>query len=420
MKTKNIIYIAALVCCIFITLSSCDKSENKIFDYRFTADVSILDNAGTSFKVNQPVKMKISISNLVDRSSYLTLYHTAGDKKSYIYIEDKADSTFQANEILQNKFNNDFLIVNYIPKNAGIQTVTFTIKNGEYSVNVSKTFTVEAGTDIQSQTFYPLNQRLGYISTANFTINNKLDKDNFYNFVYEVINGAANMPTIVMDGKNLVPGDTIRLMSGIGTITKKLSASQLNEGKTVIRYTIIDRYKNATERTYELHFVPDVNLVIYGEASYMNTYTPFATFSMWTNSLPVLYFSINASTSKSYTYNIQCDKLVAEFDYSYNRRTSNKRTEWVTEHVTLPISKGKSSGTYYILKGLTPTEVQSQPLYCFASPGEITNFKLTGANDTDGRVYILNTKLVFTETWKPAAYLGDTSNTKITNYTISQ
>ena len=98
MRTKSI-YIAALFCSIIAFLSSCDKSDKQVYDYRFSADLNILDNSGTVYKVNQPVKMKITVSNLIDRTSYLALSHTAGDKKSYIYIEDKADSTFQANEV---------------------------------------------------------------------------------------------------------------------------------------------------------------------------------------------------------------------------------------------------------------------------------------------------------------------------------
>jgi len=419
MKIKDIKYIASLLCCILVLFSSCDSQDNKIYDYRFTADISVLDNSGTSFRVNQPVKIKISVSNLVDRTSYLTLTHTVGDKKSYIYIEDKEDATYQANDTLQNKFNDGFLIVNYVPKNAGIQTVTFTIKNAEYSVNVSKTLTVESGTDITFNSFSPLTQRLGYESSASFTIKNTLDKDNYYNYVYEVIDGSANVPTCVMDGKSLVPGDTTRLMSGIASITKNLSFSQLNEGKTVIKLSIIDRYKNITERTYELHFVPDVNIAITGSVSYMNLNSPLASLATWNNSLPILCFSINASTSKSNAYNIQCENLVADFDYTYNRRSSNKRTDWVTEHITLPIHKGKSSGTYYILKGLSLTEAQSQQLYCFTQTGEVKNFKLSGASDADGRLYMLKTTLVITEIWGPAT-IGDTSKIKITNYTIAQ
>jgi len=417
MKTKNI-YIATLLCCIFVYLSACDSAENKVYDYRFSADLTIIDNAGTVYKVNQPVKMKISVSNLIDRSSYLAVSHTAGDKKSYIYIEDKADSTFQANEILNNKFENGFLVVNYVPRNAGVQTVTFTIKNGEYSVNVSKTITVEAGTDIIFNSFSPLTQRLGYECSASFSIKNTLDKDNYYNYVYEVIDGSANIPTCVIDGKSIVQGDTIRLMSGLGSISKSITFSQLNEGKTVIRFSIIDRYKNVTERTYEIHFIPDVDLTIYGGASLW--VSPLNTPVTWSNSLPILSFTIKASTSKSTFYNIQAENLIAQFDYSYNRKYSSKSSKWVTEHVTLPLSKGNSSYTCYILKGLTATEAQTQPLYSFAGTGEVTNFKITGANDSDGRVYKLNTKLTFTEVWMPSTNLSDTSNTKITNYTISQ
>lgn len=419
MKTKNI-YIAALFCCILFCLSSCDKSDKQVYDYRFSADLSVIDNSGTSYKVNQPVKMKISVSNLVDRTSYLSVSHTAGDKKSYIYIEDKEDATYQTNDTLQNKFNNGVLIVNYVPKNAGIQTVTFTIENGGYSVNVSKTITVESGTDITFDSFSPLTQRLGYESTASFTIKNTLDKDNYYNYVYEVINGSANVPTCVIDGKSLVPGDTTRLISGLGTISKSISFSQLNEGKTVIKFSIIDRYKNVTERTYEIHFIPDVDLVISGNASFMNYNYPLTSYQRWNNSIPILYFELKSSTSKSGAYNVLCENLKAEFDYSYNRRYSNKRTEWVTEHVILPLQKGKSSSIYYILKGKESTDTSDQQLYCFAATGEITNFKLTGASDADGRLYKLSTKLVFNESWAPATSLFDTSNIKVTNYTISQ
>lgn len=419
MKTKNI-YIAALFCCIFVCLSSCDSSDNKVYDYRFSADLNILDNSGTVYKVNQPVKMKITVSNLVDRTSYLAVSYTAGDKKSYIYIEDKADSTFQTNEVLNNKFENGFLVVNYVPKNAGIQTITFTIKNGEYSVNVSKTITVEAGTDIAFNSFSPLTQRLGYESIASFTIKNTLDKDNYYNYVYEIIDGSANVPTCVIDGKSLVAGDTTRLMSSLGSISKSIYFSQLNEGKTVIKFSIIDRYKNVTERTYEIHFIPDVDLTISGNASFMNYNYPLTSYQIWNNSLPILYFEFKSSTSKSGAYNVLSENLKAEFDYSYNRRYSNKRTEWVTEHVILPLQKGKNSSIYYILKGKESTDTSGQQLYCFAATGEVTNFKLTGASDTDGRLYKLNTKLVFNESWAPATSLFDTSNIKVTNYTISQ
>jgi len=350
MRTKNI-YIAALFSCILFCLSSCDNSDKQVYDYRFSADLAILDNSGTVYKVNQPVKMKITVSNLVDRTSYLSVSHTAGDKKSYIYIEDKEDATYQTNDTLQNKFNNGVLMVNYVPKNAGIQTVTFTIKNGEYSVDVSKTITVESGTDITFDSFSPLTQRLGYESTASFTIKNSLDKDNYYNYTYEVISGSANVPTCVIDGKSLVPGDTTRLISGLGSISKSIAFSQLNEGKTVIKFSIIDRYKNVTERTYEIHFIPDVVLTISGSASFMNYNYPLTSYQRWNNSIPILYFEFKSSTSKSGAYNVLSRNLKAEFDYSYNRRYSNKRTEWVTEHVILPLQKGKNSSIYYILKG---------------------------------------------------------------------
>ena len=132
-------------------------------------------------------------------------------------------------------------------------------------------------------------------------------------------------------------------MSGLDTISKSISFSQLNEGKTVIKFSIIDRYKNVTERTYEIHFIPDVNLTITGIASYMDYSNPLTSFSVWNNSIPVLYFKISSSTSKTSAYNVQCENLIAQFDYSYNRRYSNKRTEWVTEHVALQLPKGKSS-----------------------------------------------------------------------------
>lgn len=386
MKTFTRLYILGVVFLSSLLFSSCEK-ENPDIDvrnYSFTAKVDIIDNQGTDFEVGQPVKLRISLENIKDRGDSIGISFNVGERKGTIYTEGRPERKFEQKVSFNDEFLNNSVILNYVPKNGGKQTIKFTLTNGKYKIEVSKQIEVNTGTNITFVPLSPLNQILDMSSsTGKITIDNYKDEDNYYNIVYDVIDGYhGSSLTIVTDKgpKNLAPKDTLRLITGKKNKSFTYYYTQSQEGHNTIKLSIIDRYGNEVSRTYELFYAPLVRIRLSIEG---NTYPPTGGRLRELGVLAGFNFSLTSSFKDDLQhinpYPSHSEGIKVEFDMSYSNYYSDREE---TKHIMLKIEKGQSGCLFnFPENGFTAVyKMEDRKI-------RVSNFKISGLKDTDGRTY---------------------------------
>ena len=387
MKAFTKLYVLGIVFLSSLLLSSCEKENPNIdvHNYAFTAKVDIIDNQGTEFEVGQPIKLRISLDNVKDRKDSIGISFNVGERKGTIYTESRPERKFAQKISFNDEFLNNSVILNYVPENGGEQTIKFILTNGKYKVEISKRIKVNTGANITFVPLSPLNQILDMSSsTGKITVDNYKDEDNYYNIVYDVIDGYhGSSLTIVTDKgpKNLAPKDTLRLITGKNNKSFTYYYTQSQEGHNTIKVSVIDRYGSEVSRTYELFYAPLVRIRLSVQG---NAYPPMGGGRL--EDLGILA-GFNFSLTSSFQDDLQhlnpypshSEEIRVEFDMSYSDYYSNREE---TKHIMLKIEKGQSDCLFnFPENGVAAVYKMADRKIRFS------NFKISGLKDADGRTY---------------------------------
>jgi hypothetical protein len=406
---EKIIKCYALVMLILSSLMfvSCAKNDDgdRVRDYSFKANMEVIDDEGKVHEVDTPIKLRISLSDIKDRGDSIDITMSVGERKAVVYTEGKPSVKHQQNVTFKDAFIDNSVILNYVPKNGGKQVVKFVISNGKYSYTLEKELNVSTGTVITFTPLDPLKQVLnGRGSSGKIYIDNYKDEDNYYSVKYEVIEGKAacicqmitgnnHKPTDIIDMKN---GETYRILDGKKAHSFVYNYYQNEEGHNTIRISIIDRYGNTESRTYQLFYAPKVDISIRADAKNM----------MGGDDITSCLFTISSSykdiSGKIKEYPVYCDKLVAEFDFTYGLiNLAQGRKERKTKHIKLELQKGDCRNTYELIEaepGSGGFSFLNLMMSTKVYEVKVKNFKISGMKDSDGRTYVLDKVLKYRET----------------------
>lgn len=396
---------------MFLLLSlmyvSCSKEDDvDVKDYAFKASMEIIDDEGKEREVGTPIKLRITLDELKDRKDSLDITMSVGERKGEVYTEEKPSAKYQQNVTFRDAFRDNSVILNFVPKNGGKQIVKFVISNGKYSYTLEKELNVSTGTVITFTPLDPLKQVLnGRGSSGKIYIDNYKDEDNYYSVKFEliegkspcicqIITGNSHNPSDIVDMKD---GETYRILDGKKAQSFVYNYYQNGEGHNTIRMSIIDRYGNVESRTYQLFYAPKVTITLY--ANGMGSTNPLDS----NNDIGILNFYMESTytdaAGKVEGYPVYCENLKAEFDVTY-KSIKNGRTEVKTKHLELGLPPKTSRNAVSLLDenfdlgGVTILEkMKSTKEY----EVKINNFKITGMNDSEGRTYVLDKILKYTE-----------------------
>lgn len=378
--------------------------DDKVKDYSFKASMEVVDDEGKAHEVETPIKLRISLSDIKDRGDSLDISMSVGERKAEVYTEAKPSVKHQQNVAFKDAFINNSVILNYVPKNGGKQVVKFVISNGKYSYTLEKELNVSTGAVITFTPLDPLKQILnGRGSSGKIYIDNYRDEDNYYSVKYEVIEGNAACICQIITGNNHKPtdiidmksGETYRILDGKKAQSFVYNYYQNGEGHNTIRISVIDRYGNTESRTYQLFYAPKVDITICADAR----------ISAIDNDVSLCDFRIFSTytdiAGKVNSYPVYCDNLMVEFDFTYrSKNLKNGREEQKTKHIKLELKKGFADSSYSLLDN-EYTQFGVSLIESMKSTKEyevkVENFRISGMNDADGRTYVLNKVLKYTE-----------------------
>lgn len=386
---------------------SCAKNDDgdRVRDYSFKANMEVIDDEGKVHEVDTPIKLRISLSDIKDRGDSIDITMSVGERKAEIYTEARPSVKHLQNVTFKDAFINNSVILNYVPKNGGKQVIKIIISNNKYSYTLEKELNVSTGTVITFTPLDPLKQVLnGRGSSGKIYIDNYKDEDNYYSVKYEVIEGKAacicqmitgnnHKPTDIIDMKN---GETYRILDGKKAHSFVYNYYQNEEGHNTIRISIIDRYGNTESRTYQLFYAPKVDISIRADAKNM----------MGGDDITSCLFTISSSykdiSGKIKEYPVYCDKLVAEFDFTYGLiNLAQGRKERKTKHIKLELQKGDCRNTYELIEaepGSGGFSFLNLMMSTKVYEVKVKNFKISGMKDSDGRTYVLDKVLKYRET----------------------
>lgn len=417
MKTFAKLYVLGVILLSSLMFISCQKEDNNVDvkNYSFGANIEVIDGQGTEFEVGEPIKFRITLNNVKDRGDSIGVSFNVGERKGRVYTENHPDRKFAQNTTFNDEFLNNSVILNYIPRNGGTQTIKFILTNGKYRVEISKQIKVNTGSNITFVPLTPLTQILDKSSSmGKITIDNYKDEDNYYNVVYEVLDGhySSQLTFKTSEGvKVLYPKDTLRILTGKDTKSFVYSYTQYKEGHNTIKLSVIDRYGNEVSRTYELFYAPVVHINLFVEGSEDH-------FDERLKKLGVLSsfsFKLGASAinelNKPEPYSIHSEQIKVEFDMTYFSYYSRKEE---TKHITLKIDKDRSSGDFFFPNFLKNEELiaaykmQSRKI-------RFSNFEISGLKDEDGRTYVFDGFIKYKEVKSGSLWGGGVAN-QITTY----
>lgn len=377
---KNVIKLFTLVIVVLssLMLGSCIKeNEVEVKDYAFKASLQIIDDAGKVHDVGTPIKFRINLEDIKDRGDSLEITMSVGDNKAYVYTDEKPNLKHMQNSSFKDAFRNNSLILNYVPKNGGQQTVKFTISNEKFSYTVEKIIEVGTGSAISFSTLSPLKQILYSTgSEGQFSVTNSNDEDNYYTLKFEIIEGNKNCTFLYYPANNnyastnpikLVSGEERRILEGKGHNSFTYIYNQHEAGNNTIKLTIKDKYGNRESRTYQLSYTPLINLTI-------TITTSRGERDSYGGHLSISFDATTKDASgKKYDYPLD-HEVKAEFDITY---TSAWDHQIYTKHIELPIKAGEHTFSPILTYKNESWKFESCLLYDNAKIS-VKNFRITG------------------------------------------